>query len=54
MRKIIVILGMCGSGKSVFSEYVTPKYNNRIFTVKYDNDNNIKLIANRGRPKKIS
>ena len=27
MRKIIVILGMCGSGKSVFSEYVAPKYN---------------------------
>ena len=38
----------------IFLNDVTPKYNNRIFTVKYDNDNNIKLIANRGRPKKIS
>lgn len=36
----------------IFLQDVTPKYNNRIYTVRIEN-NKIKLIANRGRPKKI-
>lgn len=36
----------------IFLNDKTPKYNNRIYTVKFDDDK-IKLVANRGRPKKI-
>lgn len=36
----------------IFLNDKTPNYNNRIFTVKMENDR-IKLVANRGRPKKI-
>ena len=36
----------------IFLNDKTPTYNNRIYTVKFDEDK-IKLVANRGRPKKI-
>ena len=36
----------------IFLNDKTSSYNNRIYTVKFENDK-IKLVANRGRPKKI-
>lgn len=36
----------------IFLNDITPKFNNRIYTVKIENDV-LKLVANRGRPKKI-
>lgn len=36
----------------IFLNDITPKFNNRIYTVRFENEM-IKLVANRGRPKKI-
>lgn len=50
-RAVIDGIELLEGKRFIFLNDITPKFNNRIYTVKIENDM-IKLVANRGRPKK--